>query len=60
MRSEGYCSWVCLCVCVLDMGYLDEKEGGITKEMVGKILGGFVSVIVCRYPDGIKKRIVHV
>ena len=40
-------------VCVLDMGYLG--EGGNTKEMVGKILGGFVSVIVCRYPDGIEK-----
>ena len=41
-------------MCVLDMGYLEEREGGSTKGMVGKILGGFVSVIVCRYPDGIK------
>ena len=40
---------------MLDMGYLEEREGGNTKEMVGKILGGFVSVNVCRYPDGIKK-----
>ena len=50
-----YVCCVCVCVCVLDMGCLVEMEGGNTKEMVGKILGGFVSVIVCRYPDGIEK-----